>query len=249
MFMNIQRFKETSKSLACAVVIAGFASSASAQGFLAPFFGADGDVEWQGPKRSLPPPSPKKKEKPRAGQQISQPQAKAPAKQKVSRSAIAPIPVPLPLPRPWGNADAPMDEGGEDIASLSTEPAHPTDPDETSRSAELPSVPSAPLAQAKLDQSLVIIVRQNVRGAADLDGRSVANGAAQGDVGRMLHESAGVRVKHVDLGWAAGLERLVRGDVDGVVLGRGPKLLDSEAETLTNRDYRILEIPLAPRAE
>lgn len=250
MSMNMLQFGRPAKSFACAFVIAGFASTAFAQGFLAPFFGSDPEADWRGDRRSSLAPSLKKKEKPRAGQQV--PQTKPAAKQKVSRSAIPPHLVPLPIPRPWGNADAPLDD--EDEATLAGEHDSAPDVGPAEAAAALTSPPSPVVQPAfsglpKTEQSLVIIVRQAVRDPVDLEGRLVASGAARLDVRQILHASTGVTLKQVDVGWAAGLEQLARGEIDGVILGRGPKLLDSEAESMTNRDYRVLEIPLAPRAE
>ena len=135
--------------------------------------------------------------------------------------------LPLPFPRP-DVADLPPAAGG------------------SSAEAGAAGTTAAAAPALSPERALVVVVRGNVREPKDLNGKSVASGtSSEMETGELLSQ-AGLSPKMIELGFAPGLERLARGDVDGVVLSVGPRLSAAETSGLQLGDFRLLQIPLAP---
>jgi hypothetical protein len=94
-------------------------------------------------------------------------------------------------------------------------------------------------------RALLLLVRPGVQSATDLDGRRIAAGAEEDEVWRALRSAVSRPLIDVQEGERTRIERLVRGEVDAIVVGIGPALSDPDVEAAAVGRFKALQIPVA----
>ncbi len=121
-----------------------------------------------------------------------------------------------------------------------------TDP-ETAEKIDASPVRSASQPEAAATtgrRALLLLVRPGVQSATDLDGRRIAAGAEEDEVWRALRSAVSRPLIDVQEGERTRIERLVRGEVDAIVVGIGPALSDPDVEAAAVGRFKALQIPV-----
>lgn len=109
----------------------------------------------------------------------------------------------------------------------------------------------APPVSGAAGRTIVMLVNPDVRRPQDLEGRRIAVSSTTEGVDKLqslVKSNAGVTVTPVNLGWTSGLQGLIHGDVDGVLLSLGPSLSSSEMQGVALGGFQLLQIPVGPAA-
>jgi hypothetical protein len=264
--VNLRR--STVLTLAIGFIYTAWPVSGYAQFFGSPF-GAPATSETAAPQtlNAVPPATPK------ASDQSHQPKRTAEAAKRKF-----PVEPPLPPVRPWGKNDAPnnfaatsspetkvlsspLDEetarGPNDVGQQAHVVPKHEDVSAAARDAPVNSMAgSGPTTTVNLpqgsEQVVVLIVKGGLEPLRGLHDVRIASGLEEkksDDLRRLVMASSGVNLLPVQTGWTSGLVSLARGEVDGVLVGLGPRLTSNEKEVWNAGGYKVLEIPVsdAPR--
>ena len=188
---------------------------------------------------------------------VANPNPKAAPKKFVWKAPLHP---PLPPTRPLGVLKEIIEDEEEtkaaslkmrDVSEQQVPNAAKNHHDDGSLGTKLTSQASPPPNMShenSPERLMAIIVRDFLRGPKDLVGRRIATGFSREDpdaLRLMVEQSAGISISPVAVSWIAGLASLARGDIDGVLLGLGPKFSAKETEAVTLAGYQLIEIPIA----
>jgi hypothetical protein len=156
---------------------------------------------------------------------------------------------PMPPRRPWGSQDASKQDNVERGVASPLQAAAPSERKDPDAVAAVAPPQSAATISGAAGRTIVMLVRPDVRRPQDLEGRRIAV-SSMGDgtdkLQSLVKSSAGVTVMPVNLGWTSGLQGLIHGDVDGVLLSLGPSLSSSEMQGVALGGFQLLQIPLGP---
>ncbi|MBX9739658.1 MAG: hypothetical protein K2X62_06295 [Beijerinckiaceae bacterium] len=103
------------------------------------------------------------------------------------------------------------------------------------------------VAKQSTQQAIVLLVRPGLADAHDLEGRRVslgALGATSESVRKVVSEAVHNSVITSDVSSVSEVERLVRGDVDAILVGIGPALSESVLASTWVGAYGLMQIPL-----
>ncbi|MDB5594157.1 MAG: hypothetical protein JWM36_1118 [Hyphomicrobiales bacterium] len=187
---------------------------------------------------------------PRAGGDTSKPKP-TPARPAPVVARRWPLVGPMPPRRPSGSQDASKrDNVDRGVASVPQVPAAPQGKPPNAVAVGVPPQQAATISRPA-GRTIVMLVSPDVRRPQDLEGRRIAvssTGEGGDKLQSLVKSSAGVTVNPVSLGWTSGLQGLIHGDVDGVLLSLGPSLSSSEMQGVALGGFQLLQIPLGPAA-